>query len=195
MFVLKSKYLSVREECGRLQDEVVFYRNKYKEAEILREKKEKEVAQLYEQARADAGAKSRLAQLNENLLKENETLRSRAGKTMSYADFKEYLNPEPEDQEIRKAYVAQISGYFNGGLRDYLNYTISLLKAEIARFPLSERETDFLRSAVNVCSLLLEWGDRMTSEHRADAHEEEPDDNVFKAEDTSVDNIREAINR
>lgn len=193
-FVKKSDYDSLLEECGRVQDEVAFYRGKFKETDNKLKEAEERLEMLYSQAKVDADARGRLAGRNREMEKELEELQRLRGVSMSYDNFKKYLNPEPTDPEIRRAYVGQIAGFFNGGLRDYLEYMIRLFKDEIALFPLSERETDFHRAGVNVCSLLVEWGDRMNNEHQANARGDKDTEDVFEAKDTAIENIREAIN-
>lgn len=193
---LEKDYVSVRKECGKLQDEVVFYREKYAEAEHSRKELETRLESMYEQARLDAAKRSQLAEQLVSANKEINSLSERVGTGMTFGKFNEYLNPEPEDAEIRAAYVSQIAGFFNGGLRDYLRYTIQSLKDEVIRFPLSERETDFYRAGVNVCSLLIEWGDRMAREHYANAQDNiEDTSDAFMASDESVENIKRATKR
>lgn len=197
MFIKKIDYRSLLDELSRAQDEISFFRKKYKEQTQLKEKVEEKLQHMYEQARLDAATRSRIAgqliQKTEEL--EHIAKEKKEARKMAFTEFQEFLNPEPNDPEIRKAYVSQISGYFYGGLNDYLKYMQSLFKNQVVMFPLTEREADFYRAGVNVIQLMLEWGEQMAKEHIANSRGEEELEDAFDAEDESVENIKDALNR
>jgi hypothetical protein len=200
MLIKKKDYDSLKDECSKLQDEMLFYRSKYKDEVKAREKLEEKLEHMYEQARADAATRSRFADEAKSLGKDVQRLEQklRDVRLLKFKDIKEYLNPEPTDPEERKLYVSRISGYFRGGLTEYLNYTRSMFQAEISRFPVTERESDFYRAGVNLCYLLNEWGERMITEHEANLRGEDDTVDAFDAtpeEEKAVENIEEAINR
>jgi hypothetical protein len=194
-FFARKDYESLQKECGRLQDELTFFRGKFNKELKRSEELNEKLTSMYEQARLDAATRGRVSDENVVLKKELDVMRDRLDfvHEKKFDDIKEYLNPEPEDPEIRAAYVAQIAGYFNGGLRDYLNYMKSLFKNQAVMFPLTERETDFYRAAVNICELLNEWGQRMFNEHMANSRGEGDTEDAFDAEDESVENIKKAV--
>lgn len=82
-------------------------------------------------------------------------------------DLKLYMDPVPAGETARREYMAQVAGYFEGGLRDKLNYMHLQFRNQVGMFPLSERETDFFRACINVAGLLLDWGEECVAEHRA----------------------------
>jgi len=81
-------------------------------------------------------------------------------------DLKQYMNPVPEKEVQRKEYMATVAGFFEGGLREKLNYMHQEFRNQTGMFPLTERETDFFRSCINVTGLLLDWGEESVAEHR-----------------------------
>lgn len=202
MFVSRSRYDSAVKEAARSMDEIMALRDELKRSMENNLKKDKAIEQLYKDAKISANSISGMA----------EELRERKKDFEKFADFKEdmkvlkfditeYLDPSPIDPEQRALYVGRIAGYFNGGLRDYINYTLSKFKSEIARFPLTERETDFHRAGVNLCYLLVEWGDSMIQEHYANALGEQGEGkdtvdtfNTSPDEDEAVDNIKKSVN-
>jgi hypothetical protein len=132
---------------------------------------------------------------------ENERLVKRLGKQPLERDLIEYMPPVPEGETARKGYMAEVAGFFEGGLRDKLNYMHLQFRNQVGMFPLTERESDFFRSCINVVGLLLDWGEECVAEHRANvagAHDKDSD-NAFDAHDDgadeAVENISKAINR
>ena len=101
------------------------------------------------------------------LHREIEQLNKRLKVKVEERALKEYLSPVPEGETARAQHVAQIAGFFEGGLRDKLNYMLTQFKNQTGMFPLTERETDFFRSCINVVGLLLDWGEENVAEHHA----------------------------
>lgn len=101
------------------------------------------------------------------LHREIEQLNKRLKVKVSDRDLAEYMNPVPKGDTARAQYMAQVAGFFEGGLRDKLNYMHSQFKNQTGMFPLNERETDFFRSCINVVGLLLDWGEECVAEHHA----------------------------
>jgi len=114
-------------------------------------------------------------------------------------DLGEYMNPVPEGQDARKGYMAQVSGFFEGGLREKLNYMHQQFRNQSGMFPLSERETDFFRSCINVTGLLLDWGEQCVAEHNADIASDSGKGSASAFDDDgseeAKENISKAINR
>jgi len=112
-------------------------------------------------------------------------------------DLEDYLDPLPAEVEARKAVVSKISGWFEGELSSQMKHMISRMEHEIARFPLTERETDFHRAGINFGHLLLDWGESIVGEHKANIHDSnedgEPESAFDSEEDEAVTNIKEAI--
>lgn len=94
-------------------------------------------------------------------------LRKKMSRQVEERSLKDYLMPVPVGETPRAQYMSQVSGFFEGGLRDKLNYMHTQFKNQTAMFPLNERETDFFRSCINVVGLLLDWGEECIAEHRA----------------------------
>ena len=176
-------------------DEIVFLRE-----QIAKEAKEnatlkKSVTSLYHDAEINAEAKSKLALS----LREAKAEIVELTKYQSVdIDLQDYLDPAPEDAEERALYIGRIAGYFNGGLMQYLKYMLSNFKSEISRFPLTERETDFHRAGVNLCHLLMEWGDEAIREHHANIQGSKDVEGVFDTnndeDDDAVENIKRTVN-
>lgn len=201
MFIRRSRYDSLLKECAAHMDEITFLRGQLAKSEKQNEKKEETIQILYREAKDHAAAMSRKAVELKEAQKDGQRLDQlkRDMKSLN-SDIEEYMLPIPKDAEERALYVSRVAGYFNGGLRDYLNYMISSFKAEIARFPLSERETDYFRSCVNVCYLLQDWGTDMVNEHFANARGDEATQDAFEhleddEVDESVENIKNAVNK
>lgn len=165
-FVKESSYNSLKDECARLQEENATLRDTISDIQDAR------TALLHAKRDEEVEEKS-------------------LPYIMPYDEFEEFLNPEPKEPDHRVAYMAQIAGYFYGGLQDYLKYTASNFKNELARFPVTEREADFYRASINVCYLLLEWGDRCISEHHANIAGEKGSVDAFNTE--PIENIKRAI--
>lgn len=111
--------------------------------------------------------------------------------------MKDYASPKPEGETARREYVARVAGYFEGSMREQLLHMSTQFKNQLSMFPLTERETDFFRSGVNVIGLLLDWGEECVVEHRSNILTDKNRDtvDVFEVEsDESVENIRRAIN-
>ena len=201
MFVKRSRYDSVVKEASGYLDEIQVLRDELKRSMDKSEKKDKIIDSLYSDAKIHASSISKMALELKEEKKNSQRLDQLKQdlKTVKF-DLAEYMDPSPTDPEQRALYVGRIAGYFNGGLRDYINHLMSTFKAEIARFPLTERETDFFRSGINLCYLLVEWGDKMIQEHYANAREEQGTDTVdtFDAspdEDEAVENIKKTVNK
>lgn len=119
-----------------------------------------------EKAQAEAKMKS-FGKEREMLHREIEQLNKRLETKVTERDLKEYMNPVPVKEDERKQYMSQVSGIFHGGLRDKLNHLHSSFRNQTGMFPLTERETDFFRSCINVVGLLLDWGEECSAEHNA----------------------------
>jgi len=200
MFVSRSRYDSAVKEAARGMDEIMALRDELKRSMDKNEKKDKVIDTLYKDAKIHAASISKLATELKDEKKNSERL-AQLKKDMNIVkfDLTEYMDPSPIDPEQRALYVARIAGYFNGGLRDYINHLLSTFKAEISRFPITERETDFFRSGINLCYLLVEWGDKMIQEHYANAREDQGTDTVdtfdtSPDDDEAVENIKKSVN-
>ena len=101
------------------------------------------------------------------LHREIEQMTKRAEAKVIERDLKEYMSPVPKDEVQRRQYMSQIAGMFEGGLRDKLNHLHLEFRNQTGMFPLTERETDFFRSCINVVGLLLDWGESCVAEHHA----------------------------
>jgi len=113
-------------------------------------------------------------------------------------DLREYMNPVPEGETKRKEYMATVAGFFEGGLKEKLNYMHQQFRNQAGMFPLNERETDFFRSCINVTGLLLDWGEECVSEHRgavAVARGAGEEDAFSEKVEEATENINKAINR
>lgn len=173
LIVRESSYNTLREECVRLQNENAKLRTEVEAAQNA-------AALAYRIAAPRVEAPS---------AKEEESTC-----VMPYDEFREFLNPEPQDSEVRAGYMAQIAGYFNGGLKDELQHIASSFKNELARFPVTEREADFYRASINVCYLLLEWGERCVSEHFANIAGARGTTDVFnEPQDEAVEKIKKQL--
>ena len=106
----------------------------------------------------------------------------------------DYLPPVPEGETPRAQYMSQVAGFFEGGLRDKLNYMHTQFKNQTAMFPLNERETDFFRSCINVVGLLLDWGEESVREHHANIANAN-DLGRGTAFDTSTDEQEESVKK
>lgn len=157
---------------------------------------------LRDAGREKAEAEQRIAMLRSQvggLEAMNERLTERLHKQPHERDLKEYLPPVPEGETARKGYMAEVAGYFEGGLKDKLNYMGLQFRNQVAMFPLTERESDFFRSCVNVVGLLLDWGQECVAEHRANiaSANNKDSDSAFDTHDEeaerAVENISEAI--
>lgn len=198
MFVTRSRYQRIVDEASKQLNEIEFLREQYAREKKAGEKLQKSVDQLYHDAELNAESKSRLALKSRELSEEVDRLRLESKKQDQDIDLQDYLLPAPDDEQDRALYIARIAGWFNGGLRDYLKYLMSGFKSEISRFPLTERETDFFRSGINMCHLLLEWGDDAVAEHHANIRGEKNAENAFDSVDPEIDesvkNIKDAVN-
>jgi hypothetical protein len=170
LFVKESTYRSLRDECVALEKENATLRTTIDSLQSAR-------------TYTDTLRKERAQEVEEKPL----------AYVMPYDEFEEFLNPEPNDQEQRNVYIAQVAGYFNGGLRDYVKYLASSFKNELARFPVTEREADFYRASINVCYLILEWGERCIAEHYANVAGARGTTDAFDEPDEAVEQIKRAI--
>jgi hypothetical protein len=199
MFILRSRYDTLAKECSGHLDEIEVLREEYARLKKQDEKKTKSIDILYADAKKHA---AKLSEVSEELI---EARKDGQRLTQLKADIKElnrdltdYMHPAPTDPEQRTLYVSRIAGHFNGGLTDYLNYMVSSFKGEISRFPLTERETDFHRAGINLCFMLLEWGEAMNMEHVADARGDGATQDAFEhteEEVEAVENIKSAVNK
>lgn len=144
--------------------------------------------QLREQEKEKAEAKQQVKAFDlerKMLHREIEQLNKRLKVKVPERALAEYMNPVPEGETARAGYMAQVAGFFEGGLRDKLNYMHSQFKNQTAMFPLNERETDFFRSCINVVGLLLDWGEECVAEHHANIANANNmgDENAFDVKD------------
>jgi len=195
MFVRRSRYDSVVREMEGLLAEVEGLRSELKVALEKKEKYVKQIDNLYLEAKRNAEAKSRFAEEVENLQKVlaelNEGHQENIAKNFA---IEEFVEPSPVDADDRALYVSRIAGYFNGGLRDYLNYMLAEFRAQLCRFPLTEREADFYRASINICHLLIAWGDEQIREHQANARGDEATQDAFEQPDEDYDSIEAVEN-
>lgn len=139
--------------------------------------------QLREQEKEKAEARAKVKEFDRErqmLHREIEQMGKRLKVKVIERDLKEYMQPMPIGETERAQVVAQIAGYFEGGLRDKLNYMQTQFKNQTGMFPLTERETDFFRSCINVVGLLLDWGEECVAEHHS---------NIANANDIGEQNI------
>ena len=179
-------------------DEIAFLREQLAKSEKQNEKKEEVIANLYADAKSHAKGMSTLQHKLDEAKKDSQRLAQLKldMKALKF-DLEEYMHPAPTDPQERALYVARISGYFAGGMEDYIKYLLSSFKAEISRFPISERETDFYRAGINICYLLLEWGESMVMEHHANARGDEATQDAFEhveEVDEATENIKRSVN-
>jgi len=201
MFIRRSRYDSLVKECEGHLNEIDVLRRELDKSLKKNEKQGKSIDVLYSEAKIAAATIAKKATEVKEMNKDTQRLEQlkKDIKTTQF-DLTEYMNPEPIDPEQRALYVSRIAGYFNGGLTDYIKFLLSNFKAEIARFPLSERETDFHRAGINLCYLLNEWGDGMINEQHANARGESGEDTVdtfdsTPEEDEAVENIKSSVNK
>ena len=195
MFVKRSRYNSLVKEMEGLMLEVEGLRSELKIALDKKEKYVKQIDTLYSEAKINAESKSRLADEVKSL---QEVLREfNSGHQDDIAKnfvIQEFVEPSPVDADDRALYVSRIAGYFNGGLRDYLNYMLAEFRAQLCRFPLTEREADFYRASINICHLLIGWGDEQIREHQANARGDEATQDAFEQPDEDFDSIEAVEN-
>jgi hypothetical protein len=155
-----------------------------------------------------ATLRNRIADLNKQLreqekekgeIKHNEIkqLNKKLKKSINERDLQEYINPVPAGAQERRDYMAQVAMIYHGGLRDKLNYMLTQFKNQTGMFPLTERETDFFRSCINVVGLLLDWGEECVNEHNANiARANQIDEeNVFDEEEDAVKKIKRTVSK
>lgn len=148
-----------------------------------------------EQEKAEAKAEVKAFDKERQMLhREIEQMTKRAKVKVEERDLKEYASPIPEGETKRAEYMAEVAGYFQRGLRDQLNYMQTQFKNQTGMFPLTERETDFFRSCINVTGLLLDWGEQCVAEHHANiaAANNVDEQNAFDGED-AVENIKSKL--
>lgn len=123
------------------------------------------------------------------------SLQKKAERQVDERSLLEYMPPVPVGADERREYMAQIAVIFNGGLKDRLNYMQTQFKNQTGMFPLTERETDFFRSCINVVGLLLDWGEECVNEHHANiARANDKDEaNVFDDEEGAVERIKRTV--
>lgn len=155
--------------------------------------------ELREQEKEKAEAKQQVKSFDKErqmLLREIEQMTKRAKAKVEERDLKEYMSPVPKGETPRAEYMAQVAGFFEGGLRDKLNYMQTQFKNQTGMFPLTERETDFFRSCINVTGLLLDWGEECVNEYRsniASANDVGEQDAFSPEEDKAVENIKSKL--
>jgi len=148
-----------------------------------------------EKAKAEARAEIKAFERERQMLhREIEQMTKRAKVKVPERDLKEYMSPVPVKEEDRRAYMSQVSGMFQGGLKDKLNHLHLELRNQTGMFPLTERETDFFRSCINVVGLLLDWGEECVNEHHAYVAQanDKSESDVFE-DDEAVENIKSVI--
>jgi uncharacterized protein YgiM (DUF1202 family) len=128
---------------------------------------------------------------------EIKQLNKKLKKSINERDLQEYINPVPAGAQERRDYMAQVAMIYHGGLRDKLNYMLTQFKNQTGMFPLTERETDFFRSCINVVGLLLDWGEECVNEHNANiARANQIDEeNVFDEEEEAVKKIKRTVSK
>jgi outer membrane murein-binding lipoprotein Lpp len=126
---------------------------------------------------------------------EIKRLRKRLDKMPAERDLHNYYPPIPEGETQRREYMAQVAGFFEGGLKDKLNYMHSQFRNQTGMFPLTERETDFFRACINVVGLLLDWGEECVNEHRSNiANVNKKDEaSAFDSQDEAIENIKRTV--
>ena len=167
--------------CAMKKSEIEYWRDRVKHHELV-ERDQRNVADTFEKR-------------YENLVKANHKKEQRI-KQGIMDDLTEYVDPLPQDGDQRKAVIAQLAGYFQGGLGDQIKHFIARMEHEISRFPLTERETDFHRAGINFGHLLLDWGDNCISEHHANLAGDEATQDTFEAvgkEKEAVENIKSKV--
>lgn len=87
------------------------------------------------------------------------------------------------DDVKRREYVHRVAGIFPDTLKPQLESMIQLQKNTLARFGLSERESDILRANINGLLLLMEWGERCVNEQLGNVEEirrkQQADENII----------------
>jgi len=152
-----------------------------------------------ESAKSEANAAVKAFDKERQMLhREIEQMTKRAKMKVPERDLKEYATPIPEGETKRTEYMAEIAGYFQRGLRDQLNYMQTQFKNQTGMFPLTERETDFFRSCINVTGLLLDWGQECVAEHHANiasANDNDVEDAFSDEDDEAVKNIKSKLKK
>lgn len=155
--------------------------------------------QLREQESEKAEAKAQVKAFEKErqmLHREIEQMTKRAKGRIGERDLKEYMSPVPKDEAARREYMAQIAGIFHGGLEDKLKHLHLEFRNQTGMFPLTERETDFFRSCINVVGLLLDWGEQCVAEHHAYIAQanNKAESDAFEDSDEAVENIKSKLN-
>lgn len=71
----------------------------------------------------------------------------------------------PKEEQERKNFVSDVTINYERFLKKLLLQVIEDQKDILVRLGLTERESDFFRSNINVCNLIDEWCLRQVSEH------------------------------
>ena len=182
------KYIVKRKDYDH---DVATFRNHI--ADLTKQLREQESLKAEEKAKSKNFDKER-----QMLHREIEQLNKRLKVKVDERDLQEYMSPVPAGAQERREYMSQVALIFHGGLRDKLNYMTTQFKNQTGMFPLTERETDFFRSCINVVGLLLDWGEESVNEHNANiARANEMDEeNVFdEEEEESVKKIKRAVRK
>jgi len=167
--------------CATKHAEIEYWRDQVKHHSIL-EADQRNVADTFEKR-------------YENLIKTTAKKDQRI-KQGIIGDLSEYLDPLPTDGNERKDKVARVAGMFEGLLGDEIKHLIARMEHEIARFPLTERETDFHRAGINFGHLLLEWGNVCINEHHANQAGDKATQDTFgtlSRDDESVEEIKSKV--
>ena len=178
----------------------IFVRRKLHDEEVGRfrrraEEARKEVAAYSEQTVKAKGEVTTLKRAIQALTDENIQLQKKNKTKVYERDLKEYMSPIPVKEEERRAYMAQVAGIYEGGLKDKLNHLHLEFRNQTGMFPLTERETDFFRSCINVVGLLLDWGEESVNEQHAYVAQanDKAEANAFGDDDEAVKNIKNVI--
>ena len=92
----------------------------------------------------------------------------------------ESLDPSPLDSEARKEYTAKVAGFFHDILNNKLECMIAEQKDELSLIGQPEWKQNILRANINICNLLLDWGDLMQSEWIATSQDGNKDSEAEK---------------
>ena len=148
-----------------------------------------------EQQKAEAKQSTKLAQVEGDMLRnEIVQLQKKLANKVGERDLQEYMSPIPEGETERAAYMSEVALIFHSGLREKLNYMHLQFRNQTGMFPITERETDFFRSCINVVGLLLDWGEESVAEHNSNiASANDKDESSVFEEEEKVENIKRIV--
>ena len=119
-----------------------------------------------------------------DLVEENKKLKEKLAEKeeikICYSDILkrfDSLDPSPMDSSARKEYTAKVAGFFQNILRDKLECMIAEQKDELSLMEQPGWKQDILRANINICSLLIDWGNSMQSEYMSTHSSKEEEDN------------------